>query len=493
VKSHASRFDPRGGRRRTLLAGLLALLTSAKTAAVPPPIVIPVASDGQTPTQPSGPFGFLDGITRSANMLGDMWGLRTELSKFGMVLAVQETSEVLGNTSGGSQRGANYDGLTQAVLQLNTQRAFGWYGGLFNVSGLNVHGRNLSLNNLQTLQTASGIEADDSTRLWELWYDQKFLDENRLDVKIGQQSLDQEFMVSSNALLFVNTMFGWPMVPSADMPGGGAAYPLSALGARALWRPVNSLNILAGAFSGGPTKDNNGDPQVEDGSGTSFPLHSGRLYIAEMQYNYPALGDMVYGDAPSLSGTYRLGAWYDTQSFADQRYDDNGLSLANPLSDGNPRTHSGDWSLYGVADQMVWRSNADSNRTMSAFARAMGAPQVDRNLVDFSLNAGFVIKDPFTYRTDDSFGLGMGYAHVSSQVAGLASDTGVYSPGTYNPQPHGETFVEATYQYQVYPWLQMQPDVQYVFHPGGGEANPNDPTQRVQDELVLGLRAIIAL
>ena len=50
--------------------------------------------------------------------------------------------------------------------------------------------------------------------------------------KIGQQSLDQEFIVSQNALLFVNTMFGWPMVPSADLPGGGPAYPLSALGVR---------------------------------------------------------------------------------------------------------------------------------------------------------------------------------------------------------------------------------------------------------------------
>ena len=40
-------------------------------------------------------------------------------------------------------------------------------------------------------------------------------------------------MVSQNASYFVNTMFGWPMLPSADLPGGGPAYPLSALGVRA--------------------------------------------------------------------------------------------------------------------------------------------------------------------------------------------------------------------------------------------------------------------
>src|SRR5208283_60753 len=113
--------------------------------------------------------------------------------------------------------------------------------------------------NLYSLQTASGIEADRATRLWELWYQQKFLEEDRLDVRIGQQSLDQEFMVNQNAGLFVNTMFGWPMLPSADLPGGGPAYPLSAPGVRARARPINSLTLLAGVFSGSPVLNNAGD------------------------------------------------------------------------------------------------------------------------------------------------------------------------------------------------------------------------------------------
>jgi porin len=472
------------------LGCLLSLLMAGSAYASPPPISIPVSSESPS-GQPGGAFGFLDGIKRSSNMLGDMWGLRTLLSRYGMVLAVQETSEYLGNVTGGTQRGFQYDGLTQAVLQLNTQRAFGWYGGTFNASGLHVHGDNLSADNLGTLQTASGIEADRSIRLWELWYDQKFLDESRLDIKVGQQSLDQEFIVSSNALLFVNTMFGWPMLPSADMPGGGPAYPLSDLGVRAQWRPVNSLNILAGVFNGSPASQSGGDPQKIDGSGTSFPLDHEKLYIAELQYSYPALGDMVYDGAQALAGTYRLGAWYDTQSFNDPRYDNTGLSLADPNSTGVARTHAGDFSVYAVMDQMIFRSDRDPNRTMSVFARAMGAPQVDRNLIDFSMNAGFVLHDPFPYRTDDTFGVGMGYAHVSSQVAGFESDAGAFNPGTYNPQQHGETFVETTYQYQVYPWLLLQPDAQYVFNPGGGVVNPNNPGQRIKDELVTGLRAIV--
>ncbi len=458
----------------------------------PPPLSVPV--DYTSLSNPSnGFFSFVDGINRSSYLFGDLWGFRTLLSRFGMSLSLQETSEVLGNATGGTQQGATYDGLTQAVLQLDTARAFGLPGGLLNVSGLNVHGINLSLENLSSLQTASGIEAEDGFRFWEIWYDQKFYDDSgvsRLDLKLGQQSLDQEFMDSSNAAYFVNTMFGWPMLPSADLPGGGPAYPLSDLGARLQWKPTDSVKILAGVFNGAPNPNAGADSQMDDPYGLSFPLNGGVLAIAEIQYSFPSLGDMVYSDKPALSGTYRLGAWYNTENFADERYDDQGLSLADPNSDGNPQNHMGDYSIYAVGDQMIWRSEKDPNRTLSLFARAMWAP-ADRNYIDFSANFGFVLKDPFAYRTDDIFGLGMGYAHVSPAVAGLASDAGGFNPGTFNPQPSGETFIEATYQYFVFPWFQLQPDLQYVFNPAGGIENPNAPGHLIQNEFVLGTRAIL--
>jgi porin len=454
-------------------------------------VSIPVPSDETGPATAEGPLDFLKGWKRNAGLLGDMWGLRTALSKAGVTFAVEETSEVLGNATGGSHRGFDYDGLTQAVLQLNTQRAFGWYGGTFNVSALQIHGRNLSADNLQSLETASGIESDRATRLWELWYDQKFFDEDRLDIKVGQQSLDQEYMVSTNALYFVNTMFGWPMLPSADMPGGGPAYPLSALGVRARYRPVDPVNILVGVYSGSPAENTDIDSQVSNPSGTSFTLNRGTLAIAELQYSYPALGAMVSpGDRQPLARVYRLGAWYDSEPFGDERFDDRGGLLADPASTGIPRRHRGNFAVYGVADQMVWRSTRDPNRTLSVFARVMGTPLADRNLIDFSMNAGLVLHDPLTYRTDDTFGIGMGYTHVSSRVAAFDRDLAI-ATGGYNPAQTSEAYVEVTYQYQVTPWLQLQPDLQYVFNPGGGVANPSLPAERIKDELVLGARTNI--
>jgi len=363
---------------------------------------------------------------------------------------------------------------------------------LFNISAEQIHGRSLSTDNLGTLQTSSGIEADRSMRLWELWYQQKFLDEDRLDVKLGQQSLDQEFMVSSNANLFVNTMFGWPMLPSADLPGGGPAYPLSALGVRLRAKPDDNFTILTGVFNGSPVSNNSGDPQKQNASGTSFPLNGGALAIAEIQYAYPALGAMVSPDETKpLSGTYKLGIWYDTENFADQEFGTDGLSLANPSSNGNPLQHQGDYAIYAVADQMVWSSDELEDRTLNVFARAMGTPLEDRNLVDFSMNVGLTLHEPIPLRDSDTLGIGMGYAHISSRAAAFDKDTAFYDSGTYTPIRSSETFIEATYQYQVMPWWQVQPDFQYVFNPGAGTSNPNTG-ERIGNEAIIGIRTNIA-
>jgi porin len=185
-----------------------------------------------------------------------------------------------------------------------------------------------------------------------------------------------------------------------------------------------------------------------------------------------------------------VGAWYDTQPFDDQRYDADGLSLANPASSGTPRAHHGDYSLYAVADKLVWRDDRDPNRTVGVFARVMGTPQRDRNLIDFSLNAGVVFHSPFIYRTDDTLGFGVNYARVSTSAAGLDRDAITYS-GVATPVRTGETVVELTYQYQLRPWIQLQPDLQYVVNAGAGVPDPNDPAKKIANEFVMGVRANI--
>ncbi|CAN7678885.1 carbohydrate porin [Trinickia sp. LjRoot230] len=400
-------------------------------------------------------------------LLGDMGGLRPWLGNYGVTLNLVETSEYLANLRGGLKRGGTYDGVTTMTLGVDTDKAFGLKGGQFNISALQIHGRHLSQHNLGTLNTASGIEAQDTTRLWELWYQQSLLNE-RVDVKVGQQAIDQEFMTSQYASTFIGTMFGWPGVPSYDMPSGGPAYPLAALGVRVRGRITPSLTAMAGVFDGDPLGNN-----PDNLRGTNFNLHNGALYIGELQYaiNQPAEGDSAPGSAkPSgLPGTYKLGVWYNNERFADQRSDTSGQ-------------HLGNYSFYAVADQMVWRPDPGGARSVGVFARVMAAPG-DRNLASVSANVGVVMKAPFAGRDNDSVGLGLAYIKVGSHARAFDIDQGYVPRGS-------ETALEATYQYQVAPWWVVQGDLQYTFNAGAGQ-NPNVPTQALRNTFVVGVRTNI--
>jgi porin len=289
-------------------------------------------------------------------------------------------------------------------------------------------------------------------------------------------------------------MMGWPMLPSADLYAGGPAYPLSSLGVRLRAQPGGGFTALLGVFADNPP----GGPFTDDGQlrgstrwGGNFNLRTGALVVGEIQYalNQPGNGDLDYGAAGGLPGTYKLGFWYDSAPFPDQQFDNTGLSLANPASTGIALMRWNNFSIYGVADQMVWQPSEGSPRSVSLFARLMGAPG-DRNLINFSVNAGITLKAPFQGRDDDAVGIGIGIARVSGGAAAFDRSVTFFS-GFASPVRTTETFIEVTYQYTVAPWWQLQPDFQYVFNPGGGILNPNDPTQRVHSETIFGLRNTI--
>lgn len=447
-----------------------------------PPVGVP------SPGQPGWvAHVFDDGQT---TLLGDIYGLRTALDRHGVTLGLQETDELSGNVSGGIRRGADYKGLTFLGLGVDTAKAGWWQGGILNVSAYQIHGRDLSVDNLLVLQTNSGTEAQRSTRLWEAWYQQTLLS-GKLDVKVGQQSLDNEFIVSTNASLFINGAFGYPAVPSLDQYGGGPAYPLSSLGVRVRAQPRDDVTILAGVFDdnppGGPF---NNDPQVRGASqsGTSFNLHTGALAIAEAQYSLNAATTDAAGKSVphGLPGTYKLGGWYDTGRFPDQRFDTAGVSLASPSSNGDPRQRRGDWAVYAVADQVVWRPDPDGARTVSLFASAVGGPG-DRNLANLSLYAGATLKAPLPGRDKDTVGLGYGLTKIGSNAVRLDQDAA--GPLGLHPVRGSESFVELTYQAQLAPWLALQPSAEYFWTPGGGIANPLDPGHRVGNAATFTLRS----
>ena len=80
--------------------------------AAPPQLSVPTDEQLQStgPGVDTGPFGFMNNLARSNFMLGNMWGLRPFLSRYGISIGLQETSEVLGNLRAGVRKASNMTG-----------------------------------------------------------------------------------------------------------------------------------------------------------------------------------------------------------------------------------------------------------------------------------------------------------------------------------------------------------------------------------------------
>ena len=299
----------------------------------------------------------------SANLSGDLSGFREVFAKVGGSLNVTETSEAFADPHSRLARGTNYDGLTTMTVQIDTKPALNWGGGQFNASLVNLHSDNYSARYIGALQTISGVQGDRATRLWELWYDQKIGE--TFDVKIGQQSLDIEFAQHPSAGYFVNSLFGWPAQLALDLPAGGPAFPLSALGVRGKYS-AGAVTLLGGVFSGSPAPaSNDPDPQHANPYGLRFPVR-GALAIGEAQY-------AINQGEGGYAGVYKVGGWWDSLSFNDLRYNGAGQPLADPASNRTPASHHGNFGVYAFGEQMVWRGS-DKARTLSVFLRANVAP-----------------------------------------------------------------------------------------------------------------------
>ena len=243
--------------------------------------------------------------------------------------------------------------------------------------------------------------------------------------------------------------------------------------------------MQAAVFSGDPTGNNGStSPTIGIPSGTVISFSGGAFFIAEAGY---ALHQDK--DGTRLPTTVKVGSWYHTsRHFEDQRYSTNGLSLADPASTGNPYEHSGNWALYASLEGSLYRSSGGGELT--GFTRIGGSP-ADRNVIPFYVEAGLAYKGLIPSRENDSLGASIDYARISNRASGLDQDTRFFTSNPFFPIRNHEMALELTYQIQVTPWSQVQPDAQYIINPGGHVLNDNGSVR--PNALVFGLRSAITL
>lgn len=418
-------------------------------------------------------------IATSLPANGDPTGARKWLAQRGVNYGVIYTGEALGNVSGGVRRGALYEGKLEGFVDVDLEKVAGILGLSFFANAFQIHQTSGPRDDhFQSLLTISNIEATPSTRLSELWLEQKLFND-RFSIRFGQLAADAEFFISDVSQVFISS--DWPLITGANLPSGGPAYPLATPGVRLKFEPTENWTALVALFNGDP-----GNQATVNRHGTNFPIDDPPLLMGELQYRYNQVKD-----AKGLAGILRLGAWQHLGRFEDQRFDDTHLSLASPLSSGRARMFRETSGIYGIIDQQIYRpQGGDANRGISVFGRIAGTPS-DRNLVDFYLDGGIVFSGMLPSRPDDKFGASFLYGHMSDRARALDRDTIAFT-GVDQPLRDYELTFELNYQSQIVPGWTVQPLFQYIVHPGGNVPNPTAPASAIPDGALFGVRSTIA-
>lgn len=317
------------------------------------------------------------------------------------------------------------------VLDFDTEALGLWRGGTLHLYFLSNQGDNPS-ELIGDIQVTSNIEADDSQRLYEFWYNQAL---GNFEILLGLHDLNSEFYTSDVAGLFCNSSFGIGADVAGNIPV--SIFNVAGLGVRLLYTPNDNVSILAAFYDGDP-----GDVERNPhGLTIDWEKDEGVMSIFEAQ---------VAGGGPEnkeFSNTYRLGVWYHSGLFDVFGYDSQG----NPLEPVH-----GNFGTYFTADRWL-------TRTMAGFAHG-GVAASDRSWVPFYFGAGMNYSPR---RIKDTFGLAFAAANVPENEGGW------------------EVALEFTWQKSIKGFLVIQPDIQYVILPGGWADRGN--------RLIAGVRISVVL
>jgi porin len=405
-------------------------------------------------------------------LLGDWGGWRTKLSEHGVDFEFVYGASVPNNLAGGIKTGSLYQGVLLMTLDLNSDKLVGYHGGTFHASSLWLNGaKPFSADYVGDLNKVNLLDFPNSFRLWELWYQQKLLDD-KVSVKFGELVVDGDFIVpeyynSLGQLNFLNQTFFYPTMAFNvyDIPGfppqhhGLPSTPYAAPGAVLRWDPTPKIYAQAGAYSGAPDLTSSGTQFIPSPSQGAL-IYSEIGYRVNQQTNDTGLG-----------GSYKLGAWVHTGPF-DNVYD--GMTAA--VFPGTPvGLIENNYGIYLLAEQQLYLEHGKADpaqQGLVGFFRVAESP-ADRNLAELGIDGGFVYKGLIPKRDWDTVGLAGSYLKISDDIRNAQQDinntvVGLGGTPVFTRLADYEGVIEADYKAQVTAWWTVQTSLQRVLHPGGG-------------------------
>lgn len=411
------------------------------------------------------------------------------LANKGLNFGATYIADNIASATGGVARGAIHFGRLDLSVDADLDKLLGWTGGRFYANAFVIYGRGLSRNYVHNLATVSEIEALPDQRLYNAYFEQSFFD-GRLNIRAGQQAADVEFFDSETDDLFINGTFGWPAIKASNLPAGGPAPPIAVPGIRLKAQVADNVTVFGAVFNGSAARPGDGDPQLRDNHGLAFRVNDPAWVIGQIHFDY----HLDIGGS-SLAGNFTPGGWYHFGDFDSQRFTLQGISLADPTGSGIPAKLNGNYGVYAVVEQTLWRPPGTAiEKTVSAslpgvtaFGRIAYSPP-DRNLIDLYLDGGVGFVGFTPGHPLDRFGIGLAYMRISGTARSLDVDTQIFN-GIQSPVRSSEALLEIIYEAHIKPGWLIAPYFQYVVRPSGGIPNPNDPTgtSRIGDAAVFGV------
>ena len=399
------------------------VVLSADSAQSPAPAAKPTLTIPAMRPAPASVAAFAHNLLTRDTLTGNWWGLRGDMDSQGITPTISLLRAASENFSGGIHTNRiDWRYRLDVSLTLDTQKLFGWKGGTAFVDFMAHGGQNPANDLVGELQAISAIDQNPATRLDQIWYRQDLFDGN-LWFKLGRIDTTYDFDNIRDAQVFLNGSFGFS--PSIFV---FPSYPFSAWGGEVSWQPMSAVTLHGGLFDG---NTENTVPNVASTNPNAVENPDGILALVEESLNWRI-------SAHHLSGTFTLGQWYHTGTF--QRY-----------SGSNVRGAEG---FYAYLDQTLWTFAHAKGRTASRIGAFMQYAWADDQLteIDQNISGGLRWRGPIPGRTDDNTGIAATWAHLS--------------PYTQTPYSY-ELAIEGFYTAQITPWLSIQPDLQYIIHPGG--------------------------
>jgi porin len=406
-----------------------------------------------------GPL-LLPEIPQRDYLAGDYDGIRTRLYERGIDIFANYQGEVFGNVSGGAvldslgqtRDVASYDGLLTFGANLDLGKLIGWSGAKIYFSVLELHGSSLTHESLGDIAGFSNIYGYNTIRLGEVYFEQSFFN-NQLRIQAGQLLSHDDFFGNSYEELFINGTLDEFTLLSANLPYS-PLFPMATPAIQFDLEPGKTFFLKVAIFSGSVQAQNVNRHSV------IFPISksSGAFLFNEIGFH-------LNNDNGGLPGTYSVAAFYHTGTRADVGY------RPGIVKDG-------DYGVFFMADQMVWRQNNEPGKkgpALGVWTRIGGAP-AERNLVTFYADGGVSLLAPLPGRNDDVLAIGAACSKVSHHASQFNQTEGGQPLST-------ESVLEVTYNLQLAPWWQLQPDFQYYLKPSAGVHAAN--------AAVLGLRTTI--